>query len=115
MLPKRLHISKSAADKLRVLKGRTGLTPNIICRMALVLSLEDGPKGGKRKTDLSGSEFNSATLFGEHAVVFEALVKQVHGLLESKVVTQTIASHIDDGLGRLTKAKSLVELVQHSQ
>lgn len=114
MLPKRLHISQAATDKLRVLKGRTGLTPNIICRMALVLSLNDGPKGGKRKPDLAGSEFNIATLFGEQAGVFEAFLKEVHGLLDHKLVAQTIASHIDDGLQRLTKAKSLVDLVQHS-
>jgi DNA sulfur modification protein DndE len=115
MLPKRLHISQGATDKLRILKGRTGLTPNIICRIALVLSLNDGAKGGKRKTDMSGSEFNIATLFGEQAGVFEALLKQVHGLLDHKLVGQIIASHIDDGLQRLTKAKSLIDLVQHSR
>lgn len=112
MLPKRLHISQSATDKLRILKGRTGLTPNIICRIALVRSLNDGAKGGQRKTDLSGSEFNHVTLFGEHAAVFEALLRQVHGHLDAKLVAQCIASHIDDGLQPLTKAKSLSDLVQ---
>ncbi|MDP2450751.1 MAG: DNA sulfur modification protein DndE [Polaromonas sp.] len=111
MLPKRLHISQSASDKLRILKGRTGLTPNIVCRIAFVLSLNEGPKGGRRKVDQSGSEFNSATLFGEHTTMFESLFKQVHGVIDSKLVAQMIASHIDDGLARLTKAKSLSELV----
>lgn len=112
MLPKRLHVSQGATDKLRILKGRTGLTPNILCRIALVRSLNDGAKGGRLKTDLSGSEFNHGTFFGEHAAVFEALLRQVHGPMDAKVLAQCIASHVDDGLQQLTKAKSILDLVQ---
>jgi DNA sulfur modification protein DndE len=115
MLPKRMHISQAATDKLKILKGRTGLTPNIVCRIALVRSLREGGRAGKKKVDQNGSEFIGTTLFGEQANVFEALLIQVHGPLDSKNLGQVIASHIDDGLTALMKAKSVAELVEYSR
>lgn len=114
MLPNRLRISKSATDNLKMLKGRTGLTPNLICRMALLLSLEDGPKGGLRSVEDFGSEFNAPTLFGEFAFLFEAFIRQVHGQLDTKQCAAVIIGHIDDGLERLRKSRSLADLIQHS-
>ncbi|MET3393547.1 DNA sulfur modification protein DndE [Variovorax sp. 1140] len=114
MLPKRLRISKSATDNLKMLKSRTGLTPNLICRMALLLSLEDGPAGGRRVTEELGSEFNAPTLFGEFAFLFDALIRQVHGQLDPKDYTPIIVSHIDNGIERLRKSRSLGDLLHHS-
>lgn len=114
MLPKRMHISQAATDKLKILKGRTGLTPNIVCRIALVRSLREGGRGGKRKVDQNGSEFIGTTLFGEHANVFEALLVQIHGPLDAKTMSQVIASHIDDGLTGLMKARTVAELVAYA-
>ncbi|WP_368622614.1 DNA sulfur modification protein DndE [Paraburkholderia sp. BR13444] len=114
MLPKRIRISKSAADTLKLLKARTGVTPNIVCRMALLISLEGGKDGGLKVTDATGSEFNSPTLFGEYGLLFECLVRQVHGDLDSKTAAAVLASHIDDGLEVLRKSRSLLDLVRHS-
>lgn len=114
MLPNRLRISQPASDILRVLKGRTGLTPNIVCRMALLVSLEDGERGGTRGSENGGSEFNAPTLFGEHALLFECLLRQVHGPMDSRQCASVIASHIDSGLDRLRKSKSLLELIEYS-
>lgn len=111
MLPKRMHISKTATETLRILKGRTGLTPNIACRIALVKSLEEGKAGGLRKVDVTGSEFNAPTLFGDQAAVFEALLKQVHGAMDQKHVAQVISSHIDHGLEKIRRARSVGELL----
>ena len=83
-------------------------------RIALIRSLRDGPRAGKKKVEQNGSEFIGTTLFGEHANVFEALIVQVHGPLDGKTLSQVIASHIDDGLTGLMKAKSVVELVDHA-
>ena len=113
MLPKRLHISKLSTDTLRVLKLQTGLTPNIVCRMALILSLEAGARGGSNKVDQSGSEFNATTLFGEFGTLFEALIVEVHGVLSPKEMVDIIVSHIEDGLATLRKSTSLLDLVEH--
>lgn len=114
MLPKRMRISKSSADTLKLIKGRTGVTPNLVCRIALLMSLEDGSRGGSKQCDQDGNEFNSPTLFGEHGLLFECLIREVHGPLDPKQCAATIASHIEVGLDRLRKAKSLLELIEYS-
>lgn len=114
MLPKRVRISKSATDYLKTLKGRTTLTPNIVCRMALLLSLERGAHGGSRQVTELGSELNSLTLFGEYGYVFEALIRQVHGVLDSKQCGSVVVSHIDDGLEQLRKSRSLLDMAKHA-
>lgn len=114
MLPKRVRISKASTDTLKMLKGRTGLTPNIMCRVALVLSLEGGRRGGEKEVDQSGSEFNAPTLYGEFATIFDCMIREVHGALEAKSVGAIIASHIENGLDRLRKSKNILELVEYS-
>ena len=114
MLPKRMKISKASADSLKVLKSRTGLTPNLICRMALLLSIEDGERGGHRACDQDGNEFNSSTLFGDHGLLFECLLRELHGELDAKTCAAAIAGHIEVGLDRLRKSKNLLELIEHS-
>lgn len=114
MLPKRMRISKSAADTLKLIKGRTGVTPNLVCRIALILSLEDGPRGGTKQCDQEGNEFNAPTLFGEHGVLFECLLRDVHGLLDPKECAAVVSSHIEAGLDRLRKSKNFLELIEYS-
>jgi DNA sulfur modification protein DndE len=113
MLPKRIRISQSSFETLKILKARTGLTPNIICRVALLISLEAGAEGGRRSLDQSGSEFNAPTLFGEYGNLFDALILQVHGYLPSKDLIEAIVSHIDDGLAPLKKSKTLLDFIEH--
>lgn len=114
MLPKRMRISKSSAETLKLIKGRTGVTPNLVCRIALLMSLEDDSRGGSKQCDQDGSEFNAPTLFGEHGLLFECLLREVHGPLDSKQCAAAIASHIEVGLDRLRKAKNLLELIEYS-
>jgi DNA sulfur modification protein DndE len=83
--------------------------------MALLLSLEDGPNGGKRVTEEFGSEFNAPTLFGEFAFLFEALLRQVHGQVDTRECASIIVSHIDNGIERLRKSRSLGDVLLHSR
>jgi DNA sulfur modification protein DndE len=114
MLPSRLRISKQATDVLKILKSRTGVTPNLICRIALAISLEEGGVAGDRPTDLEGSEFNLATLLGDNTQAYDCMIRQVHGHIEGRALNLVIASHIDNGLNRLKKSRSLRDLVRHS-
>lgn len=115
MLPNRLRISKQATESLKILKSRTGVTPNLLCRMALVISLEEDAATGDRKTDLEGSEFNMATLFGENAQAYECLIRQLHVNIEGRALNTVVAAHIDWGLEYLKKSRSLLDLVRHSR
>lgn len=111
MLPNRLHISQRATDQLKYLKTRTGVTPNILCRMALALSLEEKHNANPESTDLSGSEFNIVTLLGDSGPIFEALLKQVYGDMAPKQAELIIAAHIDHGVDKLKRAKSVLDLI----
>jgi len=112
MLPNRFRISKSATDTLKLLKMRTGVTPNILCRIALMLSLEEGVSRGEQAPDLDGSEFNAPTLFGEHAQVYECFIQQIHGMLDARQYNLVVASHVDNGLELLKRCKTLLDLSQ---
>lgn len=115
MLPKRMRISKSATDNLKLLRSRTGVTPNLVCRMALLSSLQEGPEGGMNAPELVGSELNLPTLFGEYADAFEALIRHLHGDLDAKRCASVVGSHIDTGLSKLRKSRTLLDLLQHSE
>jgi DNA sulfur modification protein DndE len=113
VLPKRLRVSTSSSEALKLLKARTGLTPNIICRLGLILSLEVGISDIQKNVDQSGIEFNATTLFGEHSLLFEALILQKHGYLSPKELIEVIVFHIDSGLALLRKSRNLLDLIEH--
>lgn len=77
----RVRLPRTVFQKLQILKGRTGLTPNLLCRIALLCSLSDGvpalpeiTETGNNSAD--GVEMNLVTLFGEWEPVFEAVIRQ---------------------------------------
>lgn len=73
----RLKFSKEASDKLGQLKGRTGLTPNILARIGFVMSLneptipnpEDYPSDSEREIDRQ-------VLTGQWDLLFITLLKE---------------------------------------
>ncbi|NIO36322.1 DNA sulfur modification protein DndE [Candidatus Bathyarchaeota archaeon] len=72
----RIRISRPATVRLSILKGRTGLTPNILCRIGLCLSLSDPSIPDPQRYDENGQEFNRYTLTGELDMFFIALIKE---------------------------------------
>ena len=97
----KLKISSEATGKLRTLKQRTGLTPNLLCRMALMYSLEEGAI--EEHTPLpneDGSEFNAYTLTGENTDLFLSLLKCVenNNLKDDKLFLERMRAHIDRGV-----------------
>lgn len=113
MLPNRVHISKRATELLRQIKAKTGVTPNILCRVALTLSLEENHKANPKVTDLNGSEFNLPTLLGDASPIYEALIRQSHGALTPREAQLILAAHIDNGVDKLKRVKSVSDLIQY--
>jgi DNA sulfur modification protein DndE len=72
----RIRLSKSATTRLSMLKGRTGLTPNILCRIGFCLSLRDPIVPKPENYDEEGQEINRYTLTGEWDKFFIALMKE---------------------------------------
>jgi DNA sulfur modification protein DndE len=70
----RVRISQDATIKLDLLKKKTGLTPNILCRLAFCLSLNESGLPALRK-DSGGQEFNRYTLTAEWDPLYMGLMK----------------------------------------
>ncbi|NOY72397.1 MAG: DndE family protein [Gammaproteobacteria bacterium] len=112
MLPNRVKFSKTATDKLRYMKANTGLTPNILARMAIMLALKDrNSLQNAGVADSDGQELNKSVLFGDHAHVYEVMIKQfVHDNNVDQSMQQIISSLVEVGVHKMGHVKSLSDL-----
>jgi DNA sulfur modification protein DndE len=110
----RIRISEEATKRLRILKARTGLTPNYLSRIAFCYSLNDPrvPDPSKYKDD--GQEFNRYTLTGEYDGLFMAILKERlidDGLDPEKDLLPQFKAHINRGvLAIYSRVKSIGDL-----
>ena len=72
----RIHISEDSRNKLSILKGRTGLLPNVLSRIGLMLSLAEASEPELEADTTDGSEFNRFTLMGEWDPLIVALLEE---------------------------------------
>lgn len=101
--------------KLKTLKTRTGLNPNILCRLALCYSLEHESYNDLLPLTVEdGQEFNRYTLFGQYDLFFISLIKEKcvkEGLDAEKDFMKQLKFHINNGINILnTRVKSLSDL-----
>ena len=115
----KLKISSDATSKLRWLRQRTSLTPNLLCRIAIMTSLEEGPIGNALPPDEAGSEFNAYTLTGEYGALIAGLLRWVEegpapiAPLEDDVLLARLRGHIHRGVGTLSvRAKSPLDILK---
>lgn len=113
MIPNRVRISEWSTGRLRYLKSKTGLTPNIIARFAFTLSVRDAKPLIKLDATLDGQEFNAPTLFGEHQRLYEVLlIRYLRATEDDRLSGTIIAHHIDAGLHKMGHIRSLSDLVE---
>ncbi len=118
---KRLRFSKEADNWLRVLKSRTGITPNLLCRLGFCLSLEEpGVPSVDRYPEDSEREINRFTLLGEYDALFVAMLRQrvTHdGTLSSESLDNHFRAHMHRGVvllaSRLKHPADLGDLLGH--
>ena len=79
----RLRTSKKTSDILKSLQSSTNLTPNILARLAVSLSMKQTSQPEIEVKDTTGLEFNRNTLTGEYDYVYKALITQ-HAQIEVK-------------------------------
>lgn len=110
----RIPFTEEADKRLRMLKTRTGITPNILCRLGFCLSLEEpGTPPKLAKGFKVGREINRYTLLGQHDQLFIALL--VTRLIEDRLsltkIDQLFLDHINRGVELLTaRVKSVEDL-----
>lgn len=112
--PHKFRVSATSTAKLKYLKSKTGLTPNILCRYAVLLALAEGRGlGNASVSDLEGQEFNAPTLFGENLDIFEALLKQF--VCDSELdwdPVRHVASLVEVGLHKMGHVRSLKDVAK---
>ncbi|HET6385211.1 MAG TPA: DNA sulfur modification protein DndE [Armatimonadota bacterium] len=104
----RLRICQEASARLSQMKARTGLTPNILCRFAFCLSLNDpsvpDPDDFVPESD---REIDRHTLTGPWDRLFVALIKErCHrdGLgLDDETLGMQFRAHVNRGVMLLNK------------
>ena len=113
---RRLRFYREADSGLRVLKSRTGLSANILCRIGFALSLDEpGIPNPDRYPEDSDREINRYTLLGEHDGTYVALLRQ--RLLDDEValdngMDEHFRAHMNRGVLLLAaRAKSLPDLL----
>lgn len=114
----RLRISEEVAHRLSILKARTGLTPNILCRIGFCLSLNDptkpDPEDYPKDTE---KEINRHTLTGQWDPLFVALIKERccrdGQSLDDESLANHFRAHVNRGVLLLYKrTRSLNDLAQ---
>jgi DNA sulfur modification protein DndE len=110
----RLRVGEEASYKLSLLKGRTGLTPNILCRIGFCLSLNDPTiPNPESYLPLSEREIDRHTLTGPWDSLFVALIQArcVEDQIPMDRVAEQFKAHIDRGVSLLHKRiRSLTDL-----
>ncbi|MET0002062.1 MAG: DndE family protein [Candidatus Thiodiazotropha sp.] len=114
MLPDRVKLSKTATDKLRNMKANTGLTPNILARIAIMLAIKDGSTlTNAGVADAEGQELNKSVLFGEYANTYEVLINQfIHDNDIEQPIQQTIAALVEIGVHKIGHVKNISDLCE---
>jgi DNA sulfur modification protein DndE len=73
----RIYVGEEVDWRLRNLKARTGLTPNLLCRLGFCLSLaEPGIPDPQLYADGQAREFNRYTLTGQWDLFFFSLLRE---------------------------------------
>ena len=95
-----LKLSSEADGRLRRLYGRTGITPNLLCRLGFCLSVNES---GDPKSDTSAEVervIKQPVLLGGYDPLFISLLKlrHPHGVRDSQQCEQLFSDHVHRGI-----------------
>ena len=115
----RIHISEDSSKKLSILKGRTGLRPNVLSRIGLMLSLAESNEPELDADTSDGKLFNRFTLMGEWDPLIVALLEErgiANGMCENNdAFVKYFRAHLNRGVrllyGRVKKLEELGNLL----
>lgn len=116
----KLRLTKEASNRLRVLVGKTGVTPNLLCRLGFCLSLGEPGVPNPDEYPEEEREFNRYTLLGEYDPLFVALLKERCRLdgVDLARLADYFRAHMNRGVvllqGRVRSVADIAELVEAS-
>jgi DNA sulfur modification protein DndE len=97
----RVRMSKGATHRLQMLKGKTGLTQNILLRIAVCYSLNEPKVPKPEDYDEEGQELNRYTLTGEWDSLYMGLLRERlmdDGLDPEKDLFPQFRAHLNRGV-----------------
>lgn len=100
----RIQLGSDATHRLKMLKGRTGLTHNYTCRIGLCYSLNEPRPPSPGEYDSDGLVINRYTLFGEHEALYLALLKErliQEGKDPEENLYEELVAHLNRGVFRI--------------
>ena len=114
MLPNRVKFSQKSTDKLRYMKSKTGVTPNILSRIAIMMALkESGNLANAGVSDNDGQELNKSVLFGEYEDVYDVMIHQyVNDNNIDLSIQETIAALVEVGVHKMGHVRQLEDLCE---
>ncbi len=114
VLPNRVSLSQKATGKLRYIKNQTGLSLNILSRIAIMLTINDGNKlQNTGVSDYDGQILSRDVLFGDHQDVYSVLINEY---IESNKIdvklSEAVSAMIEIGVFKMGHIKSLLDLAK---
>lgn len=99
----RLKTTAKTAEALKGLQQSTGLTPNLLARIAISLSISEPTMPTKIESEGKGLEFNRNTLTGDQDYFYKSLIKQhaQREVKEEEYFPQLFNAHLDRGVNLL--------------
>jgi DNA sulfur modification protein DndE len=112
MLPNRIRLSTKVTNKMQYIKSKTGITPNILSRIAIMLAIKEGSNlKNAGAADFEGQVLDKSVLFGEHAEVYDVLINQyIHDYSIEYDIQKTVASLVEIGVHKMGHVKNLVDI-----
>lgn len=101
----RIRVSLKSKNLLGSMQTRTGLTPNILARFAICMSIKEKSVPNIEEYDDNGSEFTPNVLYGEHEPLYLALM--INRLKNDKLdpelyLNKMVRAHLNRGVIALT-------------
>lgn len=115
MLPNRMQLCRKTEEQLKRLKSYTGLTPNIVARLAFFRSVESGYRYSSTNDTLKLDGtlvLDKITWLGETLQSTELILKMLYPNDDPRIITKAWASHVEDGISSLRNHKNLKEFCQ---
>ena len=100
----KIKLTKDSSERLKQLKARTGLTPNILSRLGLCLSLNEPAIPDPEQYPEEDREFNRYTLLGEWDDLYVALLRQrlAKDNLPAEELENQFRAHLNRGVMSLS-------------
>ena len=114
MLPNRVSLSQKATGKLRYIKSQTGLSLNILSRIAIMLTINEGNKlYNAGVSDYDGQILSRDVLFGDHQDIYSVIIDE--HMKSKKIdmnISEAITAMIEIGVFKMGHIKSLLDLAK---